>query len=328
MENRLLYAVAIGFCLALAFLFSGMEAGVFALNRWRVRQQMRMGQRRAKLLHEYLQNPEHFLWTILIGNTLATVTALSLMMLGLYRAVGTVPWLFSILFAGVIFCFYALCDLLPKMLFRLYPNRLCLALAAPFRFGYLWLSPLVVLMEWSSGLLLRWTGGKSLSGHIFGSRNELRLVMQESALGLTSEERSMINRVLDLPNIPVRQITLPIRRVSAVTTRTSVADLLTIYRQQPHSFLPVWEEKDNRRIAGIVSLNHLLFSGEMRPDQTAGDYLKPALYLNEDAPLEEGLRRMQRSGQRLAIVLDRALRELGIVTLEDILKVIFGEVKL
>ena len=328
MEKGLLYVIVVGFCLALSFLFSGMEAGVLALSRWRIRQQMRAGKRRARLLHDYLENPEHFLWTILIGNTLATVTAISLIISGLHEVLGARPGLFLLSFAGIVFCFYALCDLLPKMLFRLYPNRLCLTLAVPFRFSYLGLSPLVSLMEWFSNLLLRWTGGKSFSGHIFGSRNELRMVMQESAQGLTSEERSMINRVLDLPNIPVRQITLPLNRVVAVTTQTPLAEMLHLYRQQHHTHMPVWEEKGERRIVGIVSLNSILFSSEVPRRENGGDYLKPALYFAEDLHLEEALRRMQRSGQRLAIVLARDRRELGIVTLEDVLKVIFGEVNL
>ena len=63
-------------CLALSFLLSGMEAGVFALNRLRVRQLARAGQPSAKLLHGFLENPENFLWTILVGNTLANFVIL------------------------------------------------------------------------------------------------------------------------------------------------------------------------------------------------------------------------------------------------------------
>src|SRR5207302_9820640 len=58
-------------CLAVSFLLSGMEAGVFALSRLRVRQQMRAGRGSAKVLHDFLENPENFLWTILVGNTVA-----------------------------------------------------------------------------------------------------------------------------------------------------------------------------------------------------------------------------------------------------------------
>ena len=63
-------------CAALSFLLSGMEAGVFALSRLRVRQQVRAGRPSARVLHEFLENPESFLWAILIGNTLGVCVVL------------------------------------------------------------------------------------------------------------------------------------------------------------------------------------------------------------------------------------------------------------
>src|SRR5712671_6433293 len=71
MEAKALIWLVFAACLALSFLMSGMEAGVFALSRLRVRRQMRAGRRSAEKLHEYLENPENFLWTILVGNTVA-----------------------------------------------------------------------------------------------------------------------------------------------------------------------------------------------------------------------------------------------------------------
>jgi len=68
--NPLIWTAFIA-CLAVSFVLSGMEAGVFALSRLRIRQQMRAGKASAKVLHDYLENPENFLWTILVGNTVA-----------------------------------------------------------------------------------------------------------------------------------------------------------------------------------------------------------------------------------------------------------------
>ena len=65
-----------------------------------------------------------------------------------------------------------------------------------------------------------------------------------------------------------------------------------------------------------------------RPDKPVGDYVRPALYVEEDLRLEAALHRMQRAGQRLAVVLARDGKETGLVGLEDILKAIFGDVKL
>ena len=76
MAAQILTWLILGVCLALSFLLSGMEAGVFALIRLRVRQQMRAGQPSAKLLHGFLENPENFLWTILVGNTLVNFAIL------------------------------------------------------------------------------------------------------------------------------------------------------------------------------------------------------------------------------------------------------------
>ena len=79
-------------CVALSFLFSGMETGVLALNRFRVRQRMRSGDRRAAVLHGFLQNPEDFLWTILVGNTVVNFVIFSLGVMQLRMWLGHRPW--------------------------------------------------------------------------------------------------------------------------------------------------------------------------------------------------------------------------------------------
>src|SRR5215471_17111808 len=159
--------VAFAVCLALSFLLSGMEAGVFALSRLRIRQQMRAGVRSAKVLHDYLEHPENFLWTILVGNTVANFLILGWLVVVLHDTLSR-PLLFMVVFSTVVVIFYALFDLLPKMLFRAFPNRLCVLLARPFRLVHLMLVPLVSVVEWVSSLLLRWRGGKVFTGHLFG----------------------------------------------------------------------------------------------------------------------------------------------------------------
>ncbi len=72
MDTNILIWLVLAACLGLSFLLSGMEAGVFALNRLRVRRLARAGKPSAKLLQQFLENPEKFLWTILVGNTLAS----------------------------------------------------------------------------------------------------------------------------------------------------------------------------------------------------------------------------------------------------------------
>jgi putative hemolysin len=326
--NSILWLV-LAFCFGLSFFLSGMESGVFALSRLRIRQQSRAGLRSAQLLHEYLEHPENFLWTILVGNTVANAFIFGWLVVVLHEHLAARLGWFVLVYAVAVFLFYVLFDFLPKMLFRMYPTRLCVFLARPFRWVHFFLQPLVAAVEWASGLLLRWRGGKVFTGHLFGNREELRLLMQDSAQTLSSEERGMINRVLDLQSLTVRQAMLPLSRAVTATTQTPIAEVLRICKESKLTRLPLWQTRDGqRRISGLVHLNTLLYQPALDTARLAGEYVKPALYLDEDLRLEVALRRMQRGGQRLAIVLARDRLEIGILSLQDVLKVIFGEVSL
>ncbi len=316
-------------CLAVSFLLSGMEAGVFALSRLRIRQQMRLGRKSARLLHHYLENPENFLWTILVGNTLANLGILGWLIVILHDALaGRVFW-FLVVYAVIVFLFYTFFDLLPKMLFRKYPNRLCILLAPVFRIVHFALRPLVAVVESVSRLLLRWRGGKASTARVFGNREELRLLMQDSGQTLSSEERAMIGRVLDLQSLTVRQAMKPLRDAVTLPAQAPVSQALEICREKQFTRIPVWQETEGRqRIVGLISCNDLLFRPALEMQQRVSELLRPALYLDEELRLELAMRRMQKAGQRLAIVLGRERRETGIISLQDILRAIFGEVSL
>src|ERR1035441_3281119 len=117
MNTNLLIWLIFAACLGPSFLLSGMEAGVFALNRLRVRRLARAGKPSAKLLQGFLENPERFLWTILVGNTLANFLILGWTLAKLHDWLpGQRGWGVGI-FAVVVFLFYTFFDLLPKMLF-------------------------------------------------------------------------------------------------------------------------------------------------------------------------------------------------------------------
>ena len=318
MDTNILNWVVLDLCLLLSFLLSGMEAGVFALNRLRMRRLARAGKPSAKLLQGFLENPEKFLWTILVGNTLANFLILGFALAKIHEWFLGDHLLIIAIFAVTVFLFYTFFDLLPKMLFRAHPNSLCLSAANIFRFVNFALSKMI----------LRWTGGKAFTGRLFGNREEMRAVMQESAQVLTSDERAMINRVLDLQNFNIGQIATPVAKMVAVEKDAPLGDALKLAREKNVSRLPVWETRDGRhRIAGLLAVNTLLFSTTLDLQNSASMHMTPA-FMEEDVRLEIALRRMQRAGQRLAIVLARAGGEAGIVTLEDILKLMFGEVKL
>jgi putative hemolysin len=326
-DPNLMIGLVLLLCIALSFLFSGMESGVLALNHFRIRRLMRAGDKRAGALLGFLENPEDFLWTILVGNTVVNFVLFSVGIVKLrdWLHGHTALWL---MFFGVgVLLFYVFCELVPKTLFQRYPNRLTLWLARPFRLIHNALAPLVALAAWIAGGLLRWTGGKTFTGRLFGSREELRFVMQEAAPNLTSEEKAMINRVLDLQNLRVRHVAVPLAARVSVPTSAPMAQVLALCREKNFDRIPVIDIR-TKRVAGIINLEWLLYSSELDRTKPASAYMEPPFFLPEDLRLEQALRRMQESGRRLAVVFSPKRGETGLVSLQDILRVIFGEVNL
>jgi putative hemolysin len=324
-----LFTIVLAACMGVSFFLSGMEAGVFVLSRFRLRRLIREGNAQARLLHQYLDHTEGFLWTIVIGNTLANfvATAAAVTALRQWLSPGQAGF-WAVFIPGGLF-FYALCDLLPKMLFRLYPTRLCLLFLRPFHAVDLILKPLVWLLARPSEWFLRWSGGRGYTFKMFGTRDELKQIMEDSAAQMTTEERAMISRVLDLQTLPVSRVMTPMAKGATLHENATVEEALALCRERGFSRLPVWEEKDgHRRVAGLIHARSLLYEPRLKVAAPVREHLRPALFLDEGLCLEDAMRKMQRSGQPLAIVLSGQHREVGVVSLQDILQKVFGEFKL
>lgn len=323
-----LTAVIVVVATAVAFLLSGMEAGVFALSRFRIRRLARQGGHRASRLQGFLDHPENFLWTILIGNTLATFTVVTTVAWSLRGWMARNPAGFMSAMVGVMLVSYVFADLLPKLVFRRFPNRLCLMGVPLFRVLHVVLSPAVGATEWVSNRVLRWTGGRAFTGRLFGSRAELRQAIEESAHSLSKEEVVMINRILDLQNLRVRDVMTPMSKAATLPVGGTVEDLLALARERRVSSVPLWKASGRtRRVLGVVALSAVLYEADGARSRPLESLVQPALFVEVDARLEAALKAMRRGRQRFAVVLDRERREVGVITLNDILGSMFGEVR-
>lgn len=311
---------------ATAFLLSGMEAGLPALNRLRVRHLARSGHRGARLLQEFLAAPERFLWTILVGNTLAWVTLLGLAFHPLYASLGGRRAVLAAAMVGTVLLLYMLADLLPKMLFRQFPTRLCLGLARPFAWVHTALGPVVWAVEALARGLLKLTGGEPYTGRLFRNREELRQLLLESAQSLTSEEQKMVTRVLDMQRLSVGTLMRPLAEVVGVTVESPLSEVVRRCRDSGHDRLPVWTA--DGRPAGVVSLSGVLYREDPDRSRPVQEVMRPAVLLPETAVLEEALWTFRRTGERLAVVVNARQRPVGILSLTDVLRFIFGEVTL
>lgn len=327
MNETVFILLILGLTFGLSFVFSGMEAGVLALSRLRILQQVRAGNPAAAALQKLLDRPEDFLWTILTGNTLANFVFVSLALVGIERALGGRPVLVLGALMAVVFVLYVFGDLFPKTLFRRYPNRLSLLLARPFQVVAAALWPLVRVTAWMAQALVRWTGGRRFTGDVFGDRGALEQAMADTAAGLGDDERALVTRVVELQKLTVGALTVPLNKVATLARETPVREMLRRCREDDLARMVVLE-KPGGRVLGVASLHNTIYRADLNEDQPVGAFVQSALYLPETMRLERALHRLRQTGERLAVVQDRTRRDVGIITLESILGRLFGDVRL
>ena len=320
-------AMLCGGCLAVAFILSGMEAGLFEVSRLRIRRLERAGNRRAKRIQRFLDSPEDFLWTVLVGNTIANCIAVTVAFVFLKKELG-LGFGFWAVFAVCGIFFYAFFEYLPKALFRLHPDALCLAFSRCVRAIHLFLRPVVLLLHSISELVQRLYSGPAHESP-FGFREEIRFLMRESAQSLTTDERTLIDQVLVLQRIPVRDILSPLSADWRPTPETPVAELVRHVGISHEATLPIWSGDAGvpRRVVGVVDVRNVLYLADTDTGRTASEFIEPAMFQNADAGVGAVFQLLQRTGRRHAIILDKDNKEIGIVTVEDILGLVFGRLR-
>jgi len=327
-NHEVMHWVSMAGWLLVSFFLSGMEAGVFALSRLRVRQRARAGSGNARRLLAYMDRPEDFLWTILVGNTVANFAAVALIWQDLQSWARGREWMLWPMLLATGLAVYLICELLPKRLVQRMPNRLCLWLLPVFAAIHWMLSPAVFLVGRFAQALLWVTGDRALSSRLFANRDELKALIQSSTGELSKTERSLINRVIDAQNLTLSRVAKPLDSAQSVTASASLEEIRDLCRREGRTRMPVWNTQGSgRRIEGIISLKDVLYSEQNGRRKTARDWLRPALFLDDSMRIEEALRVFQRSGEHLAIVRGPGGVEMGIVTLSDVLGALFLEVQ-
>jgi putative hemolysin len=311
-------------CLLASALFSSAEIAFLAANRVRLRHLAEQGSRVARGYMEAFQHPERFLSTAMMGVTIAHVVA---------SAVATsalLPWLGgqASLWATVVLTPTMLVfgEILPKALTQPRATAVALRTFDPIRAVAWLLAPVLGV----ANLLVRGILGSLGHGERrdpFVSRADLRLLVEREPAGTTDvreEEREMIEGIFDLVETSVREIMVPLVDVVAVPEDATVEEAIARVRASGHSRLPVYRERiDN--VVGVVAALDILARGAQ--GETIRTLMRPAHYVPATKRVSDLLPEMQRRRVQLAVVVDEYGASEGIVTVEDVLEQIVGEIQ-
>ena len=150
--------------------------------------------------------------------------------------------------------------------------------------------------------------------------------MEESDESLSNEERSMINQVLRLNERTLGQIAISLKKSITASADRPISQIIELCRKHRIARIPIWKfTGGQRKVIGITTLKTSLYREDYDENKPASYYIQPPLFLPSDLKVEAALKRMQRSGQWLAIITSKSQREVGFGALKDILKVVFNE---
>ncbi len=220
-------------------------------------------------------------------------------------------------------------ELLPKSIALRFPERVALATARPLQISLFLLSPFITFFNGSAfGLmrLFRIPYG-STETHVH-TPQELEGLFQQSARGgvIDADEREMLHNIFLLDNRVVRQIMVPRVKVTASDVNTPAAETLRALSSEPHTRFPVFEGSiDN--VVGILHIRDLYLHVRENPDASVRDIMRPAKLSPESMTVNELWQEFKDEQTSVAIIFDEYGGMAGIVTIEDILEEIFGELQ-
>ncbi len=314
--------IAGGAVIAMGF-FAGIETGFISVNRLSARHAAHSGSKRAKSLDSLLQKTNLVVSTTLVGTNLAHVAAVSMATAAVLTLMPRYGNLVSTLGMTTVVLIFA--EIIPKSVFRAKPNRLLYRYSALLQFFYYLFYPitwLVGIMCRGVLALLRVRPNERMT---FVTRDEMKLLLKDTKKDTIKEgERRMLSRLVDFAETQARDVMLPLVDVSAVDIDDPLSDVLDIVNEEKFSRIPVYEDNSSD-IIGVVMAKDLLEAN--KPDEPVRNYLRDIGYVPESMGLDEVLAKLRRGRRGIVAVVDEYGGCIGIVTMEDVLEEIVGDIQ-
>jgi CBS domain containing-hemolysin-like protein len=219
-------------------------------------------------------------------------------------------------------------ELAPKSIAIRYPTSTTLTISLPLRIFYFVCKPVIALLNGFANLILKILGIKPVSENEIHSEEELRLIIAESEEGgaIESSERELIQNVFDFDDRIVKQVMVPRIKISGLNYNATLNDALQIVLKEGYSRYPLYD-KSLDEIKGIVHAKDIIQHFINKTNKSLLEICHPPYTVTENKPIDHLLREFQKKKVQMAIVISEYGGTIGIVTLEDILEELVGEIQ-
>jgi putative hemolysin len=314
--------------LVLAGLSAAAETAMTSVNRIRIRNQAEEGDPRARRILRLLDKPERFLSAILVTSNVAVITAstvATILAIDLFGP-GTGGLISTVVVSLIVLIF---CEITPKTAAVQNPERAARLFIAPVELVSRLLGPLVKVLMFITHGIVRLFGGGTVKRGPFVTEDELRLLVEvgEQEGVLEEEEREMIHNVFELADTTVREVMVPRIDMITVEADATVDDAMQIIVEGGLSRIPVFEGTIDDIIGVLYAKDLLRVLARNLRTPSVRSLVRQAYFVPESKRLDDLLREMQQQRVHMAIVVDEYGAVSGLVTIEDLVEEIIGDIQ-
>lgn len=324
-------AVTIFFLLLVSAFFSAAETGMTATSRARLTEMERRGSWRASLVLGLTKTRERLIGAILLGNNVANITASAVATAILIKTFGDSGAVIASAAMTVLVLIFG--EVMPKTYAIAYPDRVALAVAPIMRVLVAVFGPVVIAVEYVVKKILRLFGANmSNVNDVLSAHDELRgtIDLHHKEGTFFTNDRNMLGGILDLQDLEVLDAMIHRTKMVGIDAADAPEKIVKQVLKSGHSRFPVWKDKQDN-IVGILHAKNLFAALQESDGDSAKvkieDVMNPPWFVPDTRPLADQLKAFLRRKTHFAIVVDEYGEVQGLITLEDIIEEIIGDIK-
>jgi CBS domain containing-hemolysin-like protein len=301
-----------------------MESGFISLDRFSLEQEAKKDKKMKRLL-SFVEEPSRFLGVTLIGNNISNVVISTLFAVFFIKKIPHFSeTVLTLIVAGLVLIFG---EIIPKTVYRDNPiKRVSRSFTMIYAF-YLLFKPLISFINIINRHLSKLLKLEQGNNYSFLTRDELTLLLTESTLDDSIEfpQKEILEEVMEFNELTAKNVMTPRLEIVSIPSNASVNDIIKIAQEEGYTRYPVYNE-DIDNIVGILIIYDLVKQSSTS-ELKASDFTREALFIPETMDVNSILKEMQKERKSMAIVIDSFGGTAGLVTIEDILEEIFGEIE-
>ncbi len=305
--------------------FSGSEIALVSADKIKLRHRAKQGHPGSQLALKMLQSPDVLLSTTLVGTNISTVALTTLGTLMMIRVLGSAgDWWALLIYTPL---FLVLGEIVPKSIYQQKSDFLTPIIIFPLRWASYVFYPVIYVFSRVGRLGARLVGAGKTEQPLFITREQLSTLveMAEQGEAMSAFDRGRIRRVIRFAETTVAEAMIPITEVTAVSRTASTQSAIALVRKHGYNRLPVYENGTNN-IIGIVTLTTWNLMDRQLTGRPLESLIKDAFYVSPLQTIDQLLPILRHRDDRMAIVVDEFGSAVGMITIEDIVEEVVGEI--